>query len=228
MPLELPNPHRELTTDPEQSSLDCEIVALIAAMSEFDLIGKARHSSVEQLLDSFNDAAARGDLEAYFGCFLDASRSRFLGTDVKENWTAGEFLSFARPHFNGKPAWIYIPLEGKRTIDYFSDGSLATFEEHLTSVSFKATSRGSGTCVRNEEGNWHIIHYYLSFPIPNELAKSFCASIAKWETAQLTQTAVDSTKAAGSGAPQAPLATAKEVAELEAKVAVERELRRKA
>jgi len=151
-------------------------------MSALGIIGSAQHSSVEGLLDAFAAAAATGDLRAYFGCFHDAATSRFLGTDVNENWTASEFLEFARPHFksDGTPAWVYVPLEGKRKVDYIGD-SLACFDEHLSSESFKATSRGSGSCVRNASGHWLLVQYYLSFPIPNDLAKGFCESIARWE-----------------------------------------------
>jgi len=173
---------------------------------------------VEGLLDAFATAAAIGDLRGYFGCFQDGDTSRFLGTDVNENWTATEFLEFARPHFknDGTPAWIYVPLAGKRKVDYIGD-TFACFDEHLSSESFKATSRGSGSCVRNPSGHWHLVQYYLSFPIPNDLAKGFCESIARWELgladAQQAQLAakrvavmatVAAAKAASSQAPGAP------------------------
>jgi hypothetical protein len=150
-------------------------------MADFSIIGSGQHSTVEDLLDCFNDAAARGDLNAYFGCFKDLN-SRFLGTDVNENWTAAEFLEFARPHFDGTPAWIYTPISGKRIIDYMVNDTWATFDEHLTSESFKATSRGSGSAIKDSiTGYWYLVHYYLSFPIPNDLSKSFCENIAKYE-----------------------------------------------
>lgn len=149
-------------------------------MGDYSCIGISKHRSVDELLDAFSRAASCGDLNAYFGCFYNEN-SRFLGTDINENWTCKEFLDFARPHFknNGTPAWIYLPLIGKRKIDYI-DKSFACFDEHLSSESFKATSRGSGTCIQ-KDGHWFIVQYYLSFPIPNQLAKGFCDSIARWE-----------------------------------------------
>jgi hypothetical protein len=156
-------------------------------MSDFAIIGKGEHASVDDLLNAFHEAAALGDLNLYFGCFAD-EKSRFLGTDVNENWTASEFMTFAGPHFkgDGTPAWIYAPKPDKeRILDYMMNGTLCTFDEHLTSESFGATSRGSGTAVKNEQGKWHLVHYYLSFPIPNDLAHAFCGSIAKWEGAKV-------------------------------------------
>ena len=181
-------------------------------MSSFDIIGTSQHSTIDALLNAFHQAAAIGDLAAFFSCFECAEKSRFLGTDVNENWTAGEFMEFARPHFknDGTPAWIYIPIKGKRVVDHFYDNEIATFDEHLISESFKATSRGSGSCVRNKEGHWHFIQYYLSFPIPNVFAKVFCSSIAKWEM-HVSTDREESIVAQ---------------VEIEAKVAVEKELRK--
>lgn len=61
------------------------------------ILETAKFTDVSSLLDAFSAAAACGDLEAYFGCF--ATSGRFLGTDVNENWTAAEFMAFAKPHF---------------------------------------------------------------------------------------------------------------------------------
>jgi len=159
-------------------------------MSSFsDIVRKSRHSSINELLDSFNRAAAVGDLNAYFGCFYNAS-SRFLGTDSSENWTAPDFFEFAKPYFDGaNPAWEYIPISGSRRYEIFSAtaGSsgepaplFATFDELLESKSFPSTCRGSGTLCF-EGGYWFVCAYHLTFPIPNDIAKDMTKTIGKYE-----------------------------------------------
>ena len=129
-------------------------------------------------------AAAQANLNEYFGCFTQ--NSRFLGTDASENWTVDEFYSFSKPHFDNGKAWTFIPKPGSRkiTIQTGHDDQpiFASFDELLDSVSFKATSRGSGTCIyRPSNKSWLVLQYHLSFPIPNDLAKKMCLEIADFE-----------------------------------------------
>ncbi len=75
---------------------------------------------------------------------------------------------------------------GTRIIDVFPNQEspvFATFEEHLTSESFHTTARGTGTLVWDiASSKWLIAHYYLSFPIPNDLAKDMCQKIGNYES----------------------------------------------
>ena len=129
-------------------------------------------------------AAAQANLNEYFGCFT--KNGRFLGTDASENWTVDEFYSFSKPHFDNGKAWTFIPKPGSRkiTLQTGHDGQplFASFDELLDSVSFKASSRGSGTCIyRPSNKSWLVLQYHLSFPIPNDLAKKMCLEIADFE-----------------------------------------------
>ncbi len=158
-------------------------------MSEFsedaEIFGSAKFETIEALLDGFQLGSATSNIPGYFGCFLD-SNSRFLGTDPHENWSAGEFLVQMKPYFASTPcAWRYDPIGGKRQISYVGE-NMATFDELLSSESFLATTRGSGSAIRRGK-YWFITQYYLSFPIPNDLAKSFCATIARWEGGTITK-----------------------------------------
>jgi hypothetical protein len=157
------------------------------------------------LLDEFHGAAANGDFDKYFNCLLP--EGRFLGTDKTENWTVAAFKEFSRPYFGlGKPAWIYNPIpgfvftnvfrfffifsrkSGTRVIDVFPSQEapvFATFDEHLVAKSFETTARGTGTLVFSQsENRWLIAHYYLSFPVPNDLAKDICKKIGIFERIQ--------------------------------------------
>ena len=152
-----------------------------------EFIGRGEHESVAILLDSFHEAARVASKEAYFACF-HSHESRFLGTDSKENWTALEFLEFAGPYFDaakekGKAAWEYTPIDGSRKVDIINN--IAYFDELMTSVSFKATTRGNGVAIRSGDGGkWTLLQYHLSFPIPNPIAVSFCNVMAEWEDKQ--------------------------------------------
>ena len=103
-------------------------------------------------------------------------------------------MSTFKPHFESSPcAWKYTPVPGSRVVDIVpipsspdSDGviqALCHFDEALKSESFLCTSRGNGVLVRRGPTNWFILQYYLSFPIPNPLAKRMCREIAEHESA---------------------------------------------
>ena len=143
------------------------------------LLRSSRFSNIEALLNELHAAAAVGSLRRYFGCYYD-DEFRFLGTDANENWKVGEFFEYAKPHFNGTPAWIYRPIDGQRKIDLYEDRQFATFDELLESESFLCTARGTGTLIKHE-GFWYVVTYYLSFPIPNPLAAQTCKIIHKYE-----------------------------------------------
>ena len=143
------------------------------------LLRTSRFTEIEALLDELHASAALGNLRRYFGCYYD-EQSRFLGTDASENWKIGEFFEYAKPHFNGTPAWIYRPLSGQRKIDVYDERQFATFDELLESESFLCTTRGTGTLIKHD-GCWFVATYYLSFPIPNPLAAQTCRIIHEYE-----------------------------------------------
>jgi len=155
------------------------------------MFGTGMHETVAVLLDAFHNSAERSDLKTWCGCFL-TEKSRFLGTDVTENWTAGDAFKTFQSHFEqSKCAWKYTPI-GSRIIDIEEDGSLATFDERLRSESFGpgVTSRGTGVAVKRGS-HWFLLNYYLSFPIPNPLAKQLCETIASHEASTVSDAAAD-------------------------------------
>ena len=112
---------------------------------------------------------------------------------MTENWTAAEAVRTFKAHFDSSPcAWRYTPIPGSRIIDVVPVAAsadvegpfeaLAYFDEGLKSESFLCTSRGNGTLVKTRTGHWFILQYYLSFPIPNPLAKRMCREIAEHES----------------------------------------------
>ncbi|MEM7519043.1 MAG: nuclear transport factor 2 family protein, partial [Planctomycetota bacterium] len=62
-------------------------------------------ATIASLLDDFHDAAARADLERYFGHF--APNGVFIGTDATERWPVEEFRAFCEPYFkDSESAWV--------------------------------------------------------------------------------------------------------------------------
>jgi hypothetical protein len=156
--------------------------------STIDLLATAECNTCEKLLDLFHSSAANANLVHYFGCFYD-SKSRFLGTDASENWTAPEFIEYSKPHFDAGSAWTYTPIAGSRRIEVFRDSEglplFAAFDELLSSESFGVTSRGSGSLIFDKiSSNWFITAYHLTFPVPNDLAGEICKKISIYEKKQ--------------------------------------------
>ena len=149
--------------------------------------GSAQFMSPWALIDEFHNAAATSNLSRWAGAFYDGT-SRFLGTDVGENWTAAEAVELFRPHFESNTkAWLYTPRQDTRVLNEIETqggifDALAYFDEALTSESFGpgVTSRGNGVLVK-KGGFWFILQYHLSFPIPNSLASPMCSAIARHE-----------------------------------------------
>lgn len=165
-----------------------------------DLIGKGIYPDPVSCLDAFHEGAATADMSKYFGCFSSV-KSRFLGTDASENWTAEEFFRYAYPHFKCGKGWTYVPRRDSRKIDIIYNeavesqvslpsnpslegnvfGAFATFDELLDNSAF-GTCRGSGSLIFSAQRNtWLIVAYHLSFPVPNDVAKDICSKIIAFE-----------------------------------------------
>lgn len=122
-------------------------------------------SQINNLLDSFNIAAANADYNTYFNYFTDDAV--FIGTDASENWDKKSFMIWAKPYFDKGKAWNFKSL--KRNIYFDQTGNLAWFDE-LLSTQMKIC-RGSGVVVlKNKE--WKVQQYVLSMTIPNPLSDS--------------------------------------------------------
>ena len=115
-----------------------------------------------------------------------------MGTDKAEAWSVNEFYEYARPVFESKQGWTYIPKS--RRIDYFLDGNpMCTFDELLEarpSTSMKiSTVRGTGCLIKEKKHDndsehdsfWFIASYHLTFPVPNECVEDVCRTILKAE-----------------------------------------------
>lgn len=119
---------------------------------------------VGAVLDDFHDAAAKADFDRYFKHW--SPLSVFLGTDATERWVGQEFKDFAKPHFDAGKGWAYRPHD--RHIQVAPNNEAAFFDELLDNDKL-GLCRGSGV-LRKMEGEWWLMQYNLSIPVPNDLA----------------------------------------------------------
>lgn len=105
----------------------------------------------------------------------------FFGTDDSERWTTDDL---AKLLVESEAGWDMRECL-KREVRYISPACVSFFEvvRHLKYGLF----RGSGIVVKDDEGQWMIRHYVLSYSVPNKLADKplFAKLLAlkKWETA---------------------------------------------
>jgi len=127
--------------------------------------------SIEAVLDDFHDAASKADEERYFSLF--APEGVFMGTDPDERWTVDQFRKWARPYFEDKRGWTFVP---KKRFVFLSKGNdVAWFDEKLDNSSY-GECRGTGV-LRTVAGAWKVAHYNLTIPVPNQLAKDLVRKI---------------------------------------------------
>ena len=131
---------------------------------------------VSQTLDRLHETASSGDYDAYFALYDEAAI--FIGTDASERWTIAEFKDYARPVFARGRGWTYTPTS--RSVYLSEDGNTAWFDEMLSNENL-GTTRGTGVLIR-KDGDWKIMQYHLTIPVPNQLAREFVARIQSLES----------------------------------------------
>lgn len=126
--------------------------------------GESPEAAVADVLDDFHAAASVADEARYLGHL--APDAIFLGTDPTERWTVEEFRAFVRPYFSKGRGWTYVATE--RHVTLAADGTLAWFDETLDNEKY-GKLRGTGV-LRKTDGQWKIVHYSMTFLVPNEVA----------------------------------------------------------
>lgn len=121
-------------------------------------------TEVNAVLDDWHNDAAEANFKEYFNHFASDS-AIFMGTDATERWTVAEFKPWAKPYFDRGKAWNFTPVE--RYVYFSENGQIAWFDESLDTPNL-GPSRGSGV-LKLKNGEWKIVHYNLSIPIPNAI-----------------------------------------------------------
>src|SRR5262245_54855652 len=143
-------------------SLLCALLAACRSSGAVPDSDPNAERAVSRLLDDWHRAASAADGARYFGHM--AEDAVFLGTDASERWTLAEFRVYCEPYFSKGTGWTYEPRERHVRVD----GELAWFDERLWNEKY-GECRGTGVLHR-DGGEWKIVHYSLTFPVPNELA----------------------------------------------------------
>jgi len=118
---------------------------------------------VAALIDDWHLAAAQADEARYFGYL--APDAVFLGTDATERWGKAAFQAFAHPFFAKGKAWAFKAT--RRTLAFAAGNTVAYFDEDLDTPTM-GPCRGSGV-LEFQRGEWRILQYNLTVPIPNPL-----------------------------------------------------------
>jgi hypothetical protein len=123
-------------------------------------------------MDEWHAAAARADMDPYFDKIDETGI--YIGTDATEYWTKKAFYDWSKPYFDRGKAWTFRAVE--RNIYYSEDGGMAWFDEKLKATDYML--RGSGVLMLNK-GEWKIMQYVLSLPVPNDSFKDVLKVIGK-------------------------------------------------
>ena len=136
--------------------------AVSEAVAELVAEANAVADAINEMLDDWHQAASKADGARYFGHM--AEDAVFLGTDATERWTLAEFRAYCEPYFSKGVGWTYE--RRMRHVQVRDD--VAWFDERLWNDKY-GECRGTGV-VRRDAGEWKLVHYSLTMPIPNELA----------------------------------------------------------
>ena len=134
--------------------------------------------SITELLNSYRQAAADADGEAFFGC-LDPD-GIFFGTDEKERFTFDQLKATFMPYFKQGIGWKREVLDRRV---YVGPGNNIGWFEERSSRQGLGPMRTTGVVLK--KGNeWKIVQYNTSFAIPNEIATDVAALIEKLKEAK--------------------------------------------
>ncbi|PID55722.1 protein with SnoaL 3 domain, NTF 2 superfamily [candidate division KSB3 bacterium] len=142
------------------------VVAVIGCLSvsAFAVAVEEEKANIDAVLTALHDAASKADGERYFSLYAD--NAIFYGTDSTERWTLDEFKEWAIPYFAKGKGWTYTMTE--RNIYLDADGNTAWFDERLMNEKY-GDCRGTGALTM-VDGQWKIVQYNLTFPVPNSIA----------------------------------------------------------
>jgi hypothetical protein len=116
---------------------------------------------IRLVLDAHLKAVATKDILLLSRSF--SQEAIFFGTDDGEHWTFAELSNVLTGSENG---WDMTECK-KRSIQFANEDS-ASFFEVVKHVKY-GLLRGSGSVVKNKNGDWVISQYVLSFSIPNDV-----------------------------------------------------------
>ncbi len=174
-----PWPARDLETEPGESDAADGVVEAAASSSPDEPLPELSdiqwRAEAERVLDDWHLSAARGDRKRYLGHM--APDAVFMGTDASERWDVAKVTSYVDEHFTPGEGWTYYPFE--RYVNLSSSKGMAWFDEKLNSPGYGAL-RGTGV-LRREGTTWKIVHYSMTFLVPNDIGGEVADMIRAWK-----------------------------------------------
>lgn len=131
----------------------------------------ALRREAHRVVDDWHAAAAVGDAPRYLGHMADDAV--FMGTDSTERWDLTEFRAYVEQHMKAGQGWVYVPSDRGLVVPEGSE--LAWFDERLASEGY-GELRGTGV-LRRDGDTWRIVHYSMTFTVPNAVARRVVALI---------------------------------------------------
>lgn len=122
-------------------------------------------------MDDWHAAATAGDRARYLAHLADDAV--FLGTDATERWDMATFRAYVEQYMAPGDGWPYAPSE--RGLVVPEGGDIAWFDEKLASPGY-GELRGTGV-LRRDGDSWRIVHYSMTFTVPNGVARDVVALI---------------------------------------------------
>jgi ketosteroid isomerase-like protein len=134
-----------------------------------------KQAAVSAVLSDLHASASDADYDCYFSHF--ATNAVFFGTAMNERWPLADFKKYTKARFNNKNGWTYHSLS--RHIYFSDDGQTAWFDEKLHHAKY-GNCRSTGVLVL-EQGQWKLVQYNLSIPIPDQLTNNITTQIQQYE-----------------------------------------------
>ena len=122
--------------------------------------------TINRVLNSWHERAAVADT-TYFELF--AENAMYLGTDVKEIWTAQEFEDLYMSFFKRGTAWNFKKKD--RNVYLGDYGHYAWVDESLDT--WMGLCRGTAVLEKNADGQWRIKHYSLTVLVSNDVITDY-------------------------------------------------------
>ncbi|MDP5008653.1 MAG: nuclear transport factor 2 family protein [Glaciimonas sp.] len=144
-------------------------IAAFSILATSPAIAKtADEIAVSTTLDNLHQAASEANGKKYFALFTD--NAVFLGTDAEERWPIADFKTYAQKRFDTGTGWTYTKVARNITLH----GDTAWFDENLKNK--YGITRGTGVLVK-QKGQWKILQYNLTMPIPNDMLERVAGEI---------------------------------------------------
>lgn len=138
----------------------------LAALYSFHYTTGNEQQVMDEVIEAWHDAAARGDSAAFFGRMT--KEAIYLGTDESERWDRTSMARDLGRYFNGKKAWKFVSYN--RHYIALKDRNSILFDECLKT--WMGPCKATGLLSR-EKGSWKIAYYNLSVAVPNDYVKQY-------------------------------------------------------